>query len=57
LEEGIDKSGVFGASGDTAIVGDWTGDRISKIGIYRSSTSLWSLDVNNNLTWDSGTDK
>jgi len=55
---GADKYGAFGVSGDTPIVGDWTGDGISKIGIYRSSTSLWALDINNNLAWDgSQTDK
>jgi hypothetical protein len=40
-----------------AVSGDWTGEGIAKIGIYRSTTSQWALDVNNNLTWDAGTDK
>ena len=35
----------FGVSGDTAIVGDWTGDGIDKIGVYRPSNHGFVLDI------------
>jgi hypothetical protein len=41
-------------TGDMPVVGDWTGDGNSKVGIYRSSTGTWYLDANNNGVFDSG---
>jgi hypothetical protein len=35
-----------GLKGETPVVGDWTGDRITKIGIYRNGQ--WLLDANGN---------
>jgi len=52
-----DRFGFFGQSGDTPLVGDWTGDGISKIGIFRPSTNLFALDINNDLAYESGIDK
>jgi len=40
--------------GDTPIVGDWTGDGLSKVGIYRTSTGTWYLDANNDGVYDAG---
>ena len=44
-----------GLSNDVPVVGDWTGEAISKIGIYREGS--WYLDRNGNGLWDGcGTD-
>ncbi|MHB8882695.1 MAG: M6 family metalloprotease domain-containing protein [Thermodesulfovibrionales bacterium] len=53
--ETIDKRGVFGVglTGAIPVVGDWTGDGISKIGVYMDGT--WYLDMNNNWQWDGET--
>ena len=42
----------FGAPGDLPITGDWSGNGISKIGIFRPSTQEWTLDLNGNGSWD-----
>jgi hypothetical protein len=39
-----------GVSVDIPVVGDWAGDGIVKIGIYRQGA--WYLDNNGNATWD-----
>jgi hypothetical protein len=42
--------GPFGGlSIDLPIVGDWTGDGVGKIGIYRKG--MWYLDLDNSGTW------
>ncbi len=56
-DPGIDQFGFFGQPGDIPIVGDWTGDGKSKIGVYRPSTGLFALDVNGNLSFDGGVDR
>ena len=38
--------------GDIPVVGDWTGDGVEKIGVYRNGT--WYLDTNNNHRLDAG---
>ncbi|TAN38344.1 MAG: hypothetical protein EPN25_13895, partial [Nitrospirae bacterium] len=50
--EPTDKRGVFGVgmTGAIPVVGDWTGDGITKIGVYLDGT--WYLDMNNNWLWD-----
>lgn len=45
----------FGAMGDIAVVGDWTGTgtlKTAKIGVYRPSDQRWRLDLNNNGLMD-----
>ena len=42
----------FGAAGDLPTTGDWSGNGISKIGIFRPSTQEWMLDLNANGSWD-----
>ena len=43
--------GPFGGmEGDDPVVGDWTGDRKTKIRIYRNG--VWYLDANGNGAWD-----
>jgi hypothetical protein len=39
-----------GSNGDVPVVGDWTGDKITKLGIYRKGQ--WYLDKNGNGAWD-----
>jgi len=56
-DPGIDQFGFFGQPGDIPIVGDWTGDGKSKIGVYRPTTGLFALDVNGNLNFDGGVDR
>ncbi len=48
----IDHVFEYGTEGDVAVAGDWNGDGISKIGVYRHGT--WFLDVNGNGEWDEG---
>jgi hypothetical protein len=43
--------GPFGLGGDKPVVGDWTGNRKSKIGVFRSSTGRWYLDRNGDGLW------
>ena len=45
---------VFGMAGDIPVVGDWNGDGISKIGVFRNGN--WYLDINGNNAWDAGSD-
>ncbi len=42
----------YGGQGDQAIAGDFTGDGITKIGVYRNGK--WQLDMNGNGRWDEG---
>jgi hypothetical protein len=41
-------------AGDVPVAGDWTGDGIAKVGIYRGSTGTWYLDANNDGVFDIG---
>jgi fibronectin type 3 domain-containing protein len=45
--------GPFGMSGDLPVAGDWNGDGISQIGVFRPSTGKWYLDLNGNGQLDS----
>jgi CSLREA domain-containing protein len=56
-----DATFTFGLATDRIVIGDWTGDKIAKVGVFRDATSfgapgaaVFSLDVNNNHTFDSG---
>jgi hypothetical protein len=44
--------GPFGKDGDMPVVGDWTGNGVSDIGVFRPSTGEWLLDLNSNGQWD-----
>ena len=44
------ESSFGGYPEDIPVVGDWTGDGIRKIGVYRQGS--WYLDLNNNGLWD-----
>ena len=38
--------------GDLPVVGDWKGDGITQVGLYRPSTGQWFLDRNGDKSWD-----
>ncbi|MCK9591070.1 MAG: hypothetical protein M0Q91_03525 [Methanoregula sp.] len=42
----IDRVYNYGITGDLPVSGDWNGDGISEIGVFRSSTHLFYLDSN-----------
>jgi hypothetical protein len=44
----------FGQVGDKAVVGDWDGSGVSKIGVFRNGK--WLLDIDGNGIWDPGVD-
>jgi hypothetical protein len=53
----------FGIVTDRIVVGDWTGDGIAKVGVFRDATAfgapgaaVFSLDTNNNHQFDPGVD-
>jgi hypothetical protein len=50
----VDRQYNFGISGDTPVSGDWRGDGITRIGIYRNSTHMFYLDNNGNGVWNGG---
>jgi hypothetical protein len=39
-------------SGDLPVIGDWTGDGLSQIGLFRPGTGEWFLDRSGNKAWD-----
>jgi protocatechuate 3,4-dioxygenase beta subunit len=45
----IDHVFEYGTAGDRAVVGDWTGTGIKKIGIFRNGT--WYLDIDGDGRW------
>ncbi|MBX3411676.1 MAG: hypothetical protein KF708_03070 [Pirellulales bacterium] len=49
-EDLIDHVFHYGSEGDVAVTGDWNGDGIATIGLFRSGT--WILDDNGNGRWD-----
>ncbi|MDP2606180.1 MAG: NPCBM/NEW2 domain-containing protein [Deltaproteobacteria bacterium] len=38
--------------GDIPVPGDWSGDGITQLGLYRPSTGEWFLDYNGDRNWD-----
>jgi RHS repeat-associated protein len=60
FDPGIDAVFNFGLAFDRVVVGDWTGDGASKLGVARPNPTgglVFSLDSNGNLTFDPGTDE
>jgi hypothetical protein len=56
-DPGIDTTiaaGSFGLGDDIPITGDWNGDGITNIGVFRNGA--WYLDINANYQWDPGVD-
>jgi murein DD-endopeptidase MepM/ murein hydrolase activator NlpD len=48
----VDSATIFGISSDTPILGDWTGDGKTKIGVWRSNGALFLLDKSGNGRYD-----
>lgn len=48
-----DTISSFGATGDTPMKGDWTGDGVAKLGVYKGNGTWW-LDLNGNNVLDAG---
>jgi len=44
--------GPFGDIGDLPVVGNWTANGVSNIGVFRPSSREWFLDLNGNGQWD-----
>jgi hypothetical protein len=60
FDPGVDAVFDFGLTGDTIVVGDWTGDGVDKLGVARPNATgglVFSLDSNGNLSFDPGTDQ
>jgi hypothetical protein len=54
---GVDAVVNYGiAPDDGPIIGDWNGDGIDDIGVYRASTRQFILDVDGSLSWSPGVD-
>ncbi len=45
----IDHVFVYGTSGDLPVAGDWNGDGIDSVGVFRNG--IWRLDVDGNGRW------
>jgi hypothetical protein len=45
-------SGIFGRLDDLPVVGDWTGEGMAHIGVFRPDSGRWFLDLNGNGKWD-----
>ena len=51
---GGDALTAFGATDDIPVIGDWNGDGFDEFGVYRTSTSMFILDINGNHLFDAG---
>ena len=49
-EDLIDHVFHYGSDGDVPVTGDWNGDGVATIGLFRGG--LWILDTNGNGRWD-----
>jgi photosystem II stability/assembly factor-like uncharacterized protein len=55
---GTDRCLQIGISGDVPVMGDWTGNGASKVGLFRPADGTFYLDYNGNGAWDGcGTDR
>jgi hypothetical protein len=54
---GIDLiTGAFALAMDRPVAGDWNGDGVDDIGIWRPSTGRFHLDTDGSFTWTAGVD-
>lgn len=57
-DAGIDRvTPAFGIAGDLPVAGDWNGDGVTEIGVYRPAVGRFYLDTNGNGLWDAGADR
>ena len=49
---GGDRIYTTGQPGDLPVFGDWNGDRLCEMGVFRSSNHNFYLDFNANGIWD-----
>ena len=49
-KDGTSRHVLYGITGGTPVTGDWDGDGITDVGVYRDGE--WFLDVNGNGVWD-----
>ncbi len=55
---GVDLiSDPFGIPSDLPVAGDWNGDGLDDIGVWRPSTGRFYLDSNGSRTWNTGVDR
>jgi hypothetical protein len=54
-----DKVCNFGLAGDRPVVGDWTGDGTTKVGVFRSAngTGQFGLDMDGDCVWNGRVDR
>jgi len=50
--DGSDRVMHFGMNGGIPVTGDWNGDGVTEIGVFRDGE--WFLDLNGNGQWDEG---
>lgn len=55
-EPGIDATFPFGLSTDVPVVGDWNGDGLDEIGVYRPSAARFYLDADGDYLWNPALD-
>jgi serine-aspartate repeat-containing protein C/D/E len=48
-----DTIAQFGAGTDIPVVGDFNGDGLDEIGVFRNGS--WYIDMNNNFQWNGAT--
>jgi hypothetical protein len=48
----VDVTAAFGGVGDTPIIGDWNGDGVDEIGVYRPPFREFFLDADGNFIWN-----
>lgn len=48
---GTFKSFTWGGVGDQAVVGDWNGDGVTDVGVFRPNGGMWYLDQGN-VSWN-----
>jgi hypothetical protein len=58
-DAGIDQKLQFGIGTDVPVPGDWNGDGVTDLGVYRNINGVgyWYLDSNGNRAWDHGVDQ
>jgi hypothetical protein len=48
------QTAAYGLATDVPVIGDWNGNGVDDIGIWRSSERRFYLDANGSRSWDAG---